>query len=108
MAEMLKRTPAGVQYIHHYSEADDTGAIETIQDCSKIAEYAKLARESQPGYYGKAGQEKHVMSCPKIAVDIYCRRNGITLREFMLNDEHFKRIVNDPALAAFRVAGGRV
>ena len=47
-------------------------------------------------------------SIPAVVVEHYCAINGITLREFLGNPEHAKRIVNDPAFADLRIAPGRM
>ena len=47
-------------------------------------------------------------SLPAVVVEHYINVNGITMREFMQNPEHIKRMVNDPALADFRIAPGRL
>jgi hypothetical protein len=45
---------------------------------------------------------------PGILIEDYCNRNGVTFSEFMANQEHVKRFLNDPALAYFRVKPGVV
>ena len=45
---------------------------------------------------------------PGVLVEDYCNRNGITFRDFMCDQAHVKRFLNDPAIAHFRVAPGRV
>ncbi len=47
-------------------------------------------------------------SIPVLVVEHYCATNQITLREFVANPEHAKRIVNDPAFADLRIAPGRM
>ncbi len=47
-------------------------------------------------------------SLPAVVIEHYCNVNQITFREFMGNPEHVKRMVNDPALADFRIAPGRM
>ncbi len=45
---------------------------------------------------------------PAIMVEKYLADNGITLHEFFGNQEHAKRMLNDPNLAMFRVWKGKV
>lgn len=47
-------------------------------------------------------------SIPVVVVEHYCSVNQISLREFVRNPEHAKRIVNDPAFADLRIAPGRM
>lgn len=45
---------------------------------------------------------------PGILIEDYCNRNGVTFAEFMRDQEHVKRLLNDPAIEHFRVKKGRV
>lgn len=45
---------------------------------------------------------------PGFLIEKYCNDNGITFQEFMGSPEHETRMLNDPALAHFRVHEGRV
>jgi len=45
---------------------------------------------------------------PKVLVEDYCNRAGISLHELMVNDDHCKRLLNDPDLSAFRVWQGQI
>lgn len=51
---------------------------------------------------------KHVASVPAVVIEHYCNTQGITLREFMVNPEHVRRFLNDPANRDFRVWPGRI
>jgi hypothetical protein len=45
---------------------------------------------------------------PGIVIYDYCIRNGVTWREFMTEPAHARRMLNDPALAYFRIKPGVV
>jgi hypothetical protein len=45
---------------------------------------------------------------PGILIEDYCNRNGVTFADFMRDQEHVKRFLNDPAIEHFRVKKGRV
>lgn len=76
----------------------------SIQDATPYLENA--ARLRQDG--GKKSKDLwHVASFPAIAVEQYCNTAGIEFSEFMQNPVHVQRMVQDPALSGFRVAGGR-
>lgn len=44
---------------------------------------------------------------PKVVVENYCARHGITLHEWMIDPVHVGRMLNDPDLAAFRIWEGK-
>jgi hypothetical protein len=45
---------------------------------------------------------------PGILIEDYCQRNGVTFRDFMTDQAHVKRFLNDPALSHFRIKPGVV
>ncbi|MCF2133874.1 MULTISPECIES: hypothetical protein [Mycetohabitans] len=45
---------------------------------------------------------------PAVFIEDYLNRTGITFAEFMAEQSHIKRFLNDPALAYFRVSTKRV
>lgn len=77
----------------------------TVQDCTPIAEYTKALHNS--GFTGSADM-KLAASVPMVMVEKYCNDNGVAYADFMCSQEHKKRLLNDPALAHFRVWKGRV
>ena len=77
----------------------------TVQDCDPIAEYTKALHNE--GLHGSSDM-KHAGFIPDVFIEKYCNDNGVTFHEFMANREHIRRVINDPALAAFRVWPGRV
>lgn len=85
--------------------ADDKIAIERVQDCTAIMESAK--RLQAEGMHG-SGELRHVGRVPVIIVERYCNDNGITFAEFMRDQKHHARLLNDPDLAFFRVSPERV
>ena len=77
----------------------------TVQDCTAIAEAAKQAHNL--GNYGSSDM-KHAASVPMVFVDKYLNDNRITLQELGRSQEHQRRLLNDPALAHFRIWKGRI
>ena len=65
-----------------------------------------IARHNE-GHHGLK-DFKLMASLPSVLIEHYINTNGITMREFMKNPEHVKRMVNDPALSDFRIAPGRM
>jgi hypothetical protein len=77
----------------------------TTQDCTPIAERMKAM--SNAGVTGSSDM-KFAGSIPEVFVIKYCNDNGITFSEFMQGKDHIRRLINDPALAHFRVWKGKV
>lgn len=88
---------------HH----DDDGrlVIENVQDCTPIAEYAKSRQRE--GLHGSS-EMRLAGSIPLVMVEKYCNDNGITYPEWSGNKEHIRRMLQDPALAHFRIWPGKL
>jgi hypothetical protein len=80
-------------------------SVNRIQDCDPIAEHCKNL--SSIGADGSK-EMKFAGSIPDVMVEKYCNDYGITFSEFISNKEHIKRVMNDPAMAHFRVWKGRL
>lgn len=78
----------------------------TTQDCTPIAEHTKALQNS--GFEGPSNDVKLAASVPFVFVEKYLNDNGITMQELARSQEHQKRLLNDPAIAHFRVWRGRV
>lgn len=85
--------------------SDGVMTVKRTQDCTPIAEHTKALHNA--GLHG-SGEMRHAASIPFIFIEDYCNRVGITFHECMANKEHMRRIVNDPALAHFRVWKGQI
>ena len=79
--------------------------VQRSQDCTAIAEYAK--DRQREGNHG-TNEMKLAASIPYVMVEKYINDNGITFAEFMANQDHIKRVCNDPAMSHFRIWPGRV
>lgn len=90
------------RWIEH---GDEGVAVVREQYVGDIRDHC-IARHNE-GYHG-ASDFKLMASLPAVVVEHYCNVNQVTFREVMSNPEHFKRMVNDPALADFRIAPGRL
>lgn len=86
-------------------ETDEGAQVVREQYVGDIRDYC-IARHNE-GLHG-AKDMKLMASFPAVVIEHYCNTNGITFREWMRNPEHVKRMVNDPALADFRIAPGRM
>jgi len=85
--------------------ADHKFAIHRTQDVAPIVDYAKGMNAAG---LGNGKDMKHAAEIPMVVVENYLARTGITFHEFCNSQEHVKALVNDPALAAFRIWEGRV
>lgn len=79
--------------------------VQNTQQCTPIAEEA--TRLHNEGLHGSSDM-KHAALIPNVFIEDYCARNGITYEEWCRNKEHVRRVLNDPALSAFRIWKGRV
>lgn len=77
----------------------------TTQDCTPYAERAQAMRAA--GLHGSKDM-RLAASVPMVLVERYCNQADIELAEFNSSQEHKKRLLNDPALAHFRIWPGRV
>lgn len=87
---------------HH---EDGKLVTQRTQDCTAIAEHTTALHNE--GLHGSS-DFKHAAKIPLVFVEAYCNQNNIHFAEFMSNKEHIKRLVNDPALATFRIWKGRL
>ena len=85
--------------------ADHTYQIHRSQDVTPIADFAHGMRS-----IGATGSKdmRHAAEIPMLVVENYMTRMGITFEEFCSEQKHGKALLNDPALAAFRIWEGRV
>lgn len=77
----------------------------TVQDATPIAEVTKAMHNE--GLHGSSDL-RYAAEVPVVFVEQYLNQHGITLQEFLRSQEHKRRLLNDPAISAFRVWKGRV
>jgi len=102
-ARMQKRAKDAVHTRIHVHGALIT--FERIQDCTPIVDYAK-ARHNE-GFHGSS-EMRHAACIPDVIIERYCNEQNITFHEFMANEDHIRRLVNNPDNAAFRIWPGRI
>ncbi len=77
---------------------------ERVQDCTSIAEHCgRLRAETE-----QRGEMRLAARIPDVIVERYINDRGITFAEFLRDPAHARALLNDPALAAFRVWEGSV
>lgn len=79
--------------------------FKSSQDCTGILDHTK--RLHNEGIHG-SNEMRHAARIPQVVIEQYLTQNGILFSEFMSNEVHIKRMLNDPALAGFRIWAGRV
>jgi len=93
------------QVITRLHEADGTIGIERVQDVEPHLRFAHAQRVA--GDVGSP-EMRHAASIPMVLVEAYCNDRGITFDHFMTDPAHIRSMLNDPALAEFRIWRGRV
>lgn len=83
---------------------DGALTFQRVQDVEPILQFAHGQRTA--GDLG-SNEMRHAASLPMVVVEAYCNDRGITFAEFMGDPGHVKAMLNDPALAAFRIWEGR-
>jgi hypothetical protein len=91
--------------IHRHNDGQGSLTFERVQDCNAIAEKCKT--QANQGVTGSSDM-KLAASLPYVMVEAYMNRTGIDMNEFCKNKEHIRNMLNDPALAHFRIWGGKI
>lgn len=90
----------------HIGLQGDTLVVQRTQDVDPVLRAVRAERAATGGR-SKSGEMMHAASFPMILIEKYCNANNLTFQEWMANPEHARRMLNDPALASFRVWEGR-
>jgi hypothetical protein len=81
-------------------------AIERVQDCTPIVENATALRLSG---LKQSDDMRLAARIPMVIIEQYLNDRGVSYHEFLADQAvHARRLLNDPALAAFRVWEGRI
>lgn len=86
---------------------DDNDRIVIVQEQNVGAIVDDCKARSNEGFH-ENGLGKHVARIPNVVVEHYLNVNRITLQEFMRDDTHMRRLVNDPAFADLRIWQGTI
>lgn len=85
--------------------AEHEFAIVRTQDVEPILDYTKAMHNVGAG---NGADLKHAAEIPMVFVEAYLARTGVTFNEFCESPDHVKAVLNDPALADYRIWKGRV
>lgn len=88
-----------------HQDGDDV-VVERIQDVEPVLKRAAQLRHAGAGR-SDSGDLHHVASLPRVMVENYCNRHGITLREWLVDPVHVERMLADRDLSGFRVYEGK-
>jgi len=86
---------------------DGNLVIARSADVTPFIEDVKRIRATTNGK-SKTGDLYHLGRIPSIVIEQYLNRVGVTYSDFLKDNTHINRILNDPDYAAFRVWEGRV
>lgn len=83
----------------------DNLTLNRVQDVEPI-----LSRVANMRSVGDVGTSEMKIAgiVPKVIVEAYCQKWGISLHDFMVDDAHCKRLLEDPSLSAYRVWQGKL
>lgn len=85
-------------------DKDETVVAHTERFDGLLDHNAELRNTGQHG----SKDMKHVANIPGIMIEKYCLDNGVGWDEFFQEQKHMKALLNDPAMAYFRIAPGQV
>lgn len=98
--------PTGYAGMETHVALEDGNLIAgTRQDCDPILEDAKARHNA--GMFGSS-EMRHAARLPLVVVETYCNVHGITFEDCMNDPKHFRAMLSDPDLSAFRIWTGRV
>jgi hypothetical protein len=106
MGVLIEDSP-GAKTIMHEDATSGGITFERVINSQPILDDAARIRGITDGK-SKSGEFYHVARLDPIVLEGYCIEKGITWHEFMTDDVHITRILNDPDYARFRIWGGRV
>jgi hypothetical protein len=89
----------------HYDEMEDRVTINRSEDVEPLLN--RLASQRAEGYTGSADM-KFVGTIPNIIVEKYLNEKGVSMQDFINDDIHIMRIMNDPEYKHLRVWQGRM
>lgn len=89
----------------HFGVTHGESFVQRTQDCTPIAEKCKALHNE--GIHGSS-EVKLAASIPNILIEKYCQDNGISFRDWCADPAHIRRMLEDPALAHFRIWPGRI
>ena len=87
----------------HIHNGDAT--FKSTQDCTPILDHAM--RLHNEGFTGSS-EMKHAARIPQVLIERYLADNNVLFSDFCSDQEHIKRMLNDPSLSGFRIWKGKI
>ena len=92
---------------YHHNELTDSLTIERKQDASPIIQEVDEFKRVTDGR-GDGVKGYFAGRIPAIIIEQYLKEVGVNFQEFIRDDTHIKRIMNNPDYKRFRVFEGRI
>ena len=89
--------------IHDHQDGSIT--VYREQDCEPILERCKALANSG---LKQSSEMRLAATIPNVVIEQYCNLNGITFHDFMVSQDHQRRLLNDPDMKFFRVWPGKI
>ena len=80
--------------------------VARAQDVEPLLEQSKAMHRE--GYHVTKGGDKLAGVLPDVLIETYIAQKGITFQQFLQDKSHVRNMLNDPALADFRVWKGAI
>lgn len=95
-----------IKETYHYDDLTDTLTIASEQDCEPIIKEIERIKQVTDGR-GNTSLGYFVGRIPDEIVKGYMREQGVSFEEFIKDETHVKRILNNPDFKKFRIFEGR-
>ena len=90
-----------------YDELEDRLYVKQEEDVAPQLQAIKDVKQHWDGR-GNTSMGYFVGTIPQGVILQYCQKVGVTYQEFMSNNEHIHRIMNNPDYKNFRVFEGKI
>jgi len=92
---------------YHYDESEDRLYVRHEEDLEPVVDNIKQVKQQWDGR-GDTSLGYFVGTIPAVVWKEYCKVNGVSYHEFLNNNEHIHRIMNNPDYSKFRVFEGKI
>lgn len=86
-------------------ESDGSLTVSAVEDVSGVIETCKSLQSV--GLVG-SNEMKHAAALPRVVVEDWCQKRGITFADWMRDNKFVREMLNDPNLSSFRIWKGQV
>ena len=100
----MTQDKSAVETIYHVEDGGIT--FERRQDCQPILDEIQKIKQVTDGR-SKSGDLVHIGRIPKGIIEAYCNERGVSFHEFITDDIHVTRLMNDSDYKHLRIWEGR-